>query len=42
MVGIVGSRIDEVLPFAVETATGMNLYVFDHQPAEIHRPAKRL
>jgi len=42
VVGIAGSRIDEVLPFVIETATGMNLYVFDHQVAEIHRPkAKR-
>lgn len=38
MVGIAGSRIDEVLPFVIETATDMNLCVFDHQAAEIHRP----
>jgi hypothetical protein len=37
-VGIVGSRIDEVLSFVIETATDMNLCVLDHQAAEIHRP----
>lgn len=38
MLGIVGARIDEVLPFVIETASGMNLCVLDHQAAEIHRP----
>jgi hypothetical protein len=37
-VGIRGSRIDDVVPFVIETAIEMNLVVFDPQMAEIHRP----
>jgi hypothetical protein len=36
--GISYSRVGEVLPFLIETATGMGLHVFDGQDEVIHRP----
>jgi hypothetical protein len=39
ILGISFSRVDEVLPFVIETATGMGLHVFDGQDEVIHRPA---
>ena len=38
-VGIVFSRVEEVVPFVIETATGMGMHVFDGQDGVIHRPA---
>ena len=37
-VGIVFSRVEEVVPFVIETATGMGMHVFDGQDEVIHRP----
>lgn len=38
VLGLVFSRVDEVLPFVVETATALGMSVFDWQTAHIHRP----
>jgi hypothetical protein len=38
ILGICFSRVEEVLPFLVETATGMGMHVFDAQDDVIHRP----
>jgi hypothetical protein len=37
-VGIVYSRVGEVVPFVIETATGMGMHVFDGQDEVVHRP----
>jgi hypothetical protein len=41
VMGLVFSRVDEVLPFVIATATGLGLTVLDWQTGTIHRPAKR-
>jgi hypothetical protein len=37
VLGIVYSRVDEVLPFLIETATGLGFSVFDWATERIHR-----
>ena len=37
-IGIVGSQLDETLPFVVDTATGMGFTVFDAGDERIYRP----
>src|SRR5262245_29380759 len=37
--GLVHSRLDEVLPFVIETATGLSFTVLDWQRGEVHQPA---
>ena len=37
VLGIVFSRVDEVLPFLLQTATQLGLTVFDWQTNQIHR-----
>ena len=39
ILGISFSRVEEVLPFVVQTATSMGMHVFDGQDEVIHRPA---
>ena len=38
ILGISYSKVQEVLPFVVETATAMGFHVFDGQDEAIHRP----
>jgi hypothetical protein len=38
VLGLIYPRVDEVLPFVIETATALGLTVFDWQSGEIHRP----
>ena len=38
ILGISFSRVEEVLPFVIATATSMGLHVFDGQDEAIHRP----
>jgi hypothetical protein len=38
VLGIVSSRVDEVLPFLITTANSMNMAVFDWATEQIHRP----
>lgn len=38
VLGMVYSRVDEVLPFLVEQANGLDLIVFDWATETIHRP----
>ena len=37
-IGIITSRIKDVLPFVVETATEMGMRVFDPGDSQVHRP----
>jgi hypothetical protein len=37
--GLVHSRVDEVLPFVLETATALGFTVLDWQTGKVHRPA---
>ena len=39
IIGVVYSRVDEVLPFVIETSVGLGFTVFDGQDERIHRPA---
>lgn len=38
VLGMVYSRVDEVLPFLIEQANGLDLIVFDWATETIHRP----
>jgi hypothetical protein len=38
--GIVFSRVEEVLPFLIDTANRLGLTVFDRQTDQIHRPGQ--
>jgi hypothetical protein len=38
VLGMVYSRVEEVLPFLIETANALGLVVFDWQTNRIHRP----
>jgi hypothetical protein len=39
ILGLVYSRVDEVLPFIIQTAMGMGFTVFDPQVMRIYRPS---
>ena len=39
VLGLIYSRVEEVLPFVIETATGLGLSVFDWGGPTIYRPA---
>lgn len=39
IIGVVYSRVEEVLPFVIETSLAMGFTVFDGQDDRIHRPA---
>jgi hypothetical protein len=41
VIGIVYSRVDEVLPFVVEAATSRGMVVFDWATQQVHRPRDR-
>lgn len=38
VLGMVSSRVDDALPFLVQTANALELVVFDEQEGKIHRP----
>ena len=38
--GIIFSRVEDVLPFVIETANRLGLTVFDRQTDQIHRPGQ--
>lgn len=38
--GIVPERVEDVLPFLIETSNGLGLTVFDQQTGRIYRPKK--
>lgn len=40
VLGLVFSRVDEVLPFPIETANAQDMIVFDWQTRTIHRPSE--
>ena len=40
VLGLIFSRVDEVLPFVIETATAMGLTVVDWQTGQVHRGGK--
>jgi hypothetical protein len=42
VLGITWSRVEEVMPFVVETANALGLTVFDWGGPTIHRPRRRL
>lgn len=42
VIGIVYSRVDQVLPFVVEAATSRGMVVFDWVTRRVHRPRKPL
>lgn len=41
VLGLIFSRVDEVLPFVIETATAIGLTVVDWQTGKVHRPRER-
>lgn len=38
VLGLIFSRVDEVLPFVIETATSIGLTIVDWQTGKVHRP----
>ena len=40
VLGLIFSRVDEVLPFVIKTATDLGLTVVDWQTGKVHRPKK--
>ena len=41
VLGVVYSRVEEVLPFLIETAVGLDLTVFDWGGPNIYRPKNK-
>jgi hypothetical protein len=38
VLGLIFSRVDEVMPFVIKTATGLGLSIVDWQTGKVHRP----
>ncbi|MDJ0908198.1 MAG: hypothetical protein QNI99_03325 [Woeseiaceae bacterium] len=41
VLGLISERVNEVLPFVIDTANELGLTVYDYQTGDLHRPGKR-